>query len=189
MSTLQETLKSYFPNLKEASLNALVKHSSNLKSTKGTKLISEGKRHHYFYLIIKGSVKSYYSKGSKEICMWFAFENEAIGTISTFEGLPSKETVELLEDSELIKLNIKKIKELTRTDLSICHLINELIIEHTLFLEERLYQLQFMTSEERYKSLLKTTPEILQKVSITDIASFLGVSRETLSRIRAKKSF
>ena len=183
---LQEKLKLLFPDLEEESLIALLKHSSYSKSTKGTKLISEGKRHGYFYIILKGGVKSYYSKESKEVCMWFAFENEAMGTTTTYEGFPSKETVELLEDSELIRFKIEKLKELTRTDLSISHLINDLIIEHTLCIEERLYQLQFMTSEDRYKVLLETTPEILQKVSLTDIASYLGLSRETLSRIRSK---
>jgi CRP-like cAMP-binding protein len=176
-SELQETLKSFFPNLEEESLNALMKHSSYLKSTKGTKLISEGKRHNYFYLILKGGVKSYYSKESREVCMWFAFENETMGTITTYEGFPSKETVELLEDSELIKFNIEKIKELTLADLSISNLINNLIIEHTLCIEERLYQLQFMTSQKRYKALLETTPEILQKVSLTDIASYIAMVR------------
>lgn len=44
-----------------------------------------------------------------------------------------------------------------------------------------------MTSEQRYRALIKTAPEVLQNVSLTDIASFLGVSRETLSRIRANK--
>lgn len=187
ISEIQETLRAYNPNLGDTSLKAFMKHSSHLKSTKGTKLISEGKRHHYFYLIIKGGVKSYYSKGSREVCMWFAFENEAIGSTTTYEGLPSKETVELIEDSELIKFNIKRIKELAQTELSISNLINNLIKEHALYLEERIYQLQFMTSEERYKRLLEMSPEILQKVSITDIASYLGMSRETLSRIRAKK--
>ena len=184
-SGLQATIKTYFPNLKEGSLNEFVKHSSFLKSTKGTKLISEGKRHNYFYLIITGGAKSYYSKESREICMWFAFENEAIGTMTTYEGLPSKETVELLEGSELIRFEIEKIKELSRTSLSVIHLLNDLVIEHTLCIEERLYQLQFMSSEERYNALFETTPEILQRVSLTDIASFLGISRETLSRIRA----
>jgi CRP-like cAMP-binding protein len=185
-SELQKTLKSFFPNLGEESLDAFMKHASYLKSTKGTKLISEGKRHRYFYLILKGSVKSYYSKESREVCTWFAFKNEVIGTITTYEGLPSKETIELLEDSELIKFNIEKIKELTHTDLSISHLMNVIIIEHTLYLEERLYQLQFMTSKKRYKVLYKSTPEIFQEVSLTDIASYLGVTRETLSRIRSK---
>ncbi len=186
-SKLQETLQSYFPNLEEGSLNTILKYSSYLKSIKGTKLISEGKRHHYIYLIIKGSVKSYYSKDSKEVCVWFSLENELIGTISTIQGDTSKETIELLEDSELIKLNIEKIKELTQTDLSISNLLNKLWEEHATFLEERLYQLQFMNSHERYQALIKDTPEILQRVSLTDIASFLGMSRETLSRIRAKK--
>jgi CRP-like cAMP-binding protein len=186
-SELQEILQSYLPILEEGSLNAIVKYSSYLKCTKGTKLISEGKRHRYIYLIIKGSVKSYYLKDSKEVCMWFSLENEIIGTTSTIQGDTSKETIELLEDSELIKLNIEKIKELTQTDLSISNMLNNLWEEHTIFLEERLYQLQFMNSHERYKALIKDTPEILQRVSLTDIASFLGVSRETLSRIRAKK--
>jgi CRP-like cAMP-binding protein len=181
-SELQETLISYFPGLDEDSLNAFVKHSSYLEPTKGKVLISEGKRHHYFYLIIKGSAKSYYSKESRDVCTWFAFENETIGTITTYQGYQSKETIELLEDSELIKFNIEKIKELMSTDLSISLLINNLIIEHTLWVEERLYQLQFTSSEERYKTLLETTPEIMQRVSLTDIASYLGVSRETLNK-------
>ena len=185
-SELQKILKSFFPNLEEESLDAFIKHASYLKSTKGTKLISEGKRHLYFYLILKGGVKSYYSKESREVCMWFAFKNEVVGTITTYESLPSKETVELLEDSELIKFNIEKIKELTLTDLSISHLMNGIIIGHTLYLEERLYQLQFMTSKKRYKVLYESTPEIFQEVSLTDIASYLGVTRETLSRIRSK---
>lgn len=187
ISEIQKVLKSYFPNLEETSLTDFVKHSAYIKFSKGTQLISEGKRHHYFYLIIKGGAKSYYLKDSREVCMWFAFENEAIGTTTTYEGLPSKETVELTEDSELIKCNIKKIKELAQTDLSISHLINNLLTEHTLYMEERIYRLQFITGEERYKRLLEMNPKILQKVSITDIASYLGVSRETLSRIRAKK--
>jgi len=186
-SDLQGTLKSYFPTLRESSLNAFVEHSSYLEAAKGTVLISEGKRHPYFYLIIKGSAKSYYSKESKDACTWFAFENEFIGTMSTYKGYPSKESIELLEDSELIKFNIEKIKELMNNDLPISLLINNLIIEIALWYEERLYQLQFTSSKERYKTLLETTPEITQKVSLTDIASYLGVSRETLSRIRAKK--
>ena len=189
-SEIQEKLQSYFSVIEEGSLNAIVKYSSFLESIKGTKLISEGERHHYIYLIIKGSVKSYYSKDSKdskEVCVWFSLENEIIGTTSTIQGDTSKETIELLEDSELIKLNIEKIKELTQTDLSISNVLNSLWEEHATFLEERLYQLQFMNSQERYKALIKDNPEILQRVSLTDIASFLGVSRETLSRIRAKK--
>lgn len=183
---LKKILNTQFPNLDKESLGAIAELSSYIKLAKGRKLIAEGSRHSYFYLILEGGVKSYYSKELRDVCMWFAFKNEVIGTITTYQGLRSKETVELLEDSELIKFNVGKIKELIRTDLSISHLINDLIIEHTLCLEERLYQLQFLSGEERYNALQETSPQILQKVSLTDIASFLGISRETLSRIRSK---
>ncbi len=186
-SELEKIVKHYFPNLNGGSLNSVTKQSSFFKSTKGTRLISEGKRHNYFYISLKGAVKSYYSKDSREVCTWFAFENEAIATMSTFEGFPSKETIELLENCEFIRFNIQQLKELSKSDLQIIHLLNALTVEHTLCIEERLYQLQFMTSEERYNTLIDNSPEILQRVSLTDIASYLGVSRETLSRIRGKK--
>jgi CRP-like cAMP-binding protein len=186
-SILKNKVNSLFPNLGESSLDSFVENATYLKSTKGTKLISEGKRHHYFYLILNGGVKSYYRKDSKEVALWFAFENETVATINTFRGLPSNETIELLEDSELIRFKTKPIKELTQTNLAISNLMTELITEHAVFLEQRLYQLQFMSSEERYKALINVAPEVLQKVSLTDISSYLGVSRETVSRIRRKK--
>jgi CRP-like cAMP-binding protein len=184
---LKETVKSYFPNLEEEALDSIIKHSSYLKSNKGENLISEGKRHHYFYLLIKGGVKSYYAKESKEVCTWFAFENEIIGTTSTLQGLPSNESIQLLEDSRLIRFNTQKMNELTQTNLKMCQLLNSLWAEHSLFLEARLRLLQFTNSQERLEALIKYNTEILQRVSLTDISSFLGVSRETLSRIRAKK--
>ena len=61
------------------------------------------------------------------------------------------------------------------------------LFDYTLWLENRLYQLQFMTSQERYYALVDSTPQLLQKVSLTDIASYLGISRETLSRIRKQR--
>ena len=81
----------------------------------------------------------------------------------------------------------EKINELTQTNLSISNLMSDIWSDHAVFLEERLHQLQFMDSDEKYKALILHNPEILQRVSLTEIASFLGVSRETLSRIRAKK--
>ncbi len=184
---LQSTLKSYFPQLNEDSLHLFAQDASILNVAKGTKLITEKKRHHYFYLIVEGSAKAYYFKDSKEICSWFAFENEILSSMKTFNEEPSNETIVLMEDSKLIQFNTKAIKALAATNIDVSQLIIDLITEHAVFLEYRLYQLQFMSSEERYEALIKTTPEVLQKVSLTDIASFLGISRETLSRIRAKK--
>jgi CRP-like cAMP-binding protein len=186
-SEFKKIIESIFQNIDNETIDIIIKHSSFLKSNKGENLIFQGKRHHYFYLLIKGSVKSYYTKESKEVCTWFAFENEIIGTTSTLQGLPSNESIQLLEDSRLIRFNTQKMNELTQTNLKMCQLLNSLWAEHSLFLEAKLRLLQFTNSQDRLEALIKYNSEILQRVSLTDIASFLGVSRETLSRIRAKK--
>ena len=186
-SDLKQFIKTRFPNLDESIIEILSAHTNYIKHTKGTKIITEGKRHNYFYFILQGSVKSYYLKEAKAVCSWFAFENDIVATMKSFVGKPSNETIELLEDTELIQINTEKFIQIAETDLSISQLIIELISEHANFLEDRLYQLQFMSSKERYESLVKAVPEVLQRLSLTDIASFLGVSRETVSRIRARK--
>lgn len=186
-SKLQKTLSIHFPDLNQESLKFIFTNASIITPKKGTKLIHEGKRHRYFYLILEGGVKSYYLKDSKEICTWFKFKDEFIGTLPTHEGLPSKETIEVLEDSELIKFNTEPLKKLSKKNLFIANLFFSVLFDYTLWLENRLYQLQFMTSQERYYALVDSTPELLQKVSLTDIASYLGISRETLSRIRKQR--
>lgn len=184
---LKSVLHSLFPALKEESINALIGFCVFKEVSKNTEIISEGKYHHYSYIILKGGVKSYYFKDPKKVCIWFAFENEIIGSMSTFQGLTSRETIVFLEDSSVIQIQIQKLKELAQRDLSISQLLNDLLTEHVLFTEEKLRQLQFMTAQERYTALLDKAPGILQRVSLTDIASYLGVSRETLSRIRAMR--
>lgn len=184
-SEIKIFLKSLCSYLESNTLNEVAEFSDYLKLSKGTELIQEGKRHHYFYFITKGGVKSYYLKDGKEICTWFAFEEEMVSTIKTFEGLTSNETIKLLEDSEFIRISTKAFKNLAGTKISVSRFISKFITEHAVFLEELLY-LQSKPGKERYEKLIKTEPQILQRVSLTELASFLALSRETLSRIRSK---
>lgn len=177
-------VKTFLPDLEEMPSAEILKFISLIKKPKGTKLFSEGKRHSNFYFIIKGTAKSYYLKDGKEVCLWFAFENDTLGSIMTYNGEPSNETIELLEDSELICYKSDALKRLAKENLAVSNLSYKMLEEHALFLEYRLQQLLFMSSKERYENLLKAAPEVFQRVSLTDIASYLGVSRETLSRIR-----
>lgn len=184
---LKHTLHSLFPILTEESLNAFISYCEYQQVSKHTTIISEGKRHPYLYIILQGAVKSYYLKDGKEVCIWFAFEHEIIGSMATFYDLPSRETIEFLEDAKLLRIQMKQLKELAQRDLSTSQMFNNLLMEHVMFTEDKLRQLQFMTAQERYAALLEQEASILQRVSLTDIASYLGVSRETLSRIRAQK--
>ena len=184
-SEIKTYLKSLYSYLESNTLNEVAEFCDYLKLSKGTELIQEGKRHQFFYFITKGSIKSFYLKEGKEICTWFAFENEMASTMKTFEGLPSTETIKLLEDSEFIKINSKAFKKLAENKMSMSRLINELLIEHAVFLEALLY-LKSIPAKDRYQLLVKDQPHLFQRISLTDLASFIGINRETLSRIRSK---
>ncbi len=177
-------LKSLYSYLDSNTLNEITAFSDYQKLSKGTELIQQGKKHEYFYFITKGSVKSYYLQEGNEICTWFAFEKEMITTIKTFEGRSSNETIKLLEDSEFIRIKTEAFKNLIQTKKSLIRLMDELMTRHAVFLEELLY-LRAKPGKERYEILIKEEPQLLQRVSLTDLASFLGLSRETLSRIRS----
>ena len=177
---------SYLAGLSDETYDVFMEFAIIKEYPKGKILIEHGKKNEFVFFLISGSAKSYNYKDSKQICLWFAFESDCIATIRSLDDLISQETVELLEDSELIQIKLGELMTLSNQFTSISSLILQLLKEHILFLEYKLNGLQFMTSEERYDKLIRDFPEVLQRVSLTDIASYLGLSRETLSRIRRK---
>ena len=177
---------SYLAGLSDETYDVFMEFAIIKEYPKGKILIEHGKKNEFVFFLISGSAKSYNYKDSKQICLWFAFESDCIATIRSLDDLISQETVELLEDSELIQIKLGDLMTLSNQFTSISSLILQLLKEHILFLEYKLNGLQFMTSEERYDKLIRDFPEVLQRVSLTDIASYLGLSRETLSRIRRK---
>ena len=179
-----QKIVSYFAGLSDEAYDVFMNFAIEKEYPKGEILIEHGKKNEFIFFLISGSAKSYNFKDSKQICLWFAFEGDCIATIRSFDDLISQETVELLEDSELIQIELDDLMTLSNQFISIRYLMFQLLKEHIVFLEYKLNGLQFMTSEERYNKLIHDFPEVLQRVSLTDIASYLGNSRETLSRIR-----
>ena len=183
---LSRKIVSYLAGLSDETYDVFMEFAIIKEYPKGKILIEHGKKNEFVFFLISGSAKSYNYKDSKQICLWFAFESDCIATIRSLDDLISQETVELLEDSELIQIKLGDLMTLSNQFTSISSLMVQLLKEHILFLEYKLNGLQFMTSEERYAKLIRDYPEVLQRVSLTDIASYLGISRETLSRIRRK---
>jgi hypothetical protein len=72
------------------------------------------------------------------------------------------------------------------SNVQIANFINAIIEEYALFLEDKIYFSQMMSSMDKYLVLLEQDPQLFQRIPLTYIASFLGISRETLSRLRAK---
>ncbi|OSY89584.1 hypothetical protein WH52_01160 [Tenacibaculum holothuriorum] len=169
-----------------SALQPLLNHISVIEKNKGTLLIKQGYRHSYSYFILQGLARVFYQKGDSEINFWFGLENEPLGSMDTLKGNASKVSIELLEPCRLIQFNIASLQKELKDDPVTITLLRTVMEEYAIFLEERLFGLQGLSANERYKYLLQTEPSIFQRVSSTYIASYLGMSRETLSRLRSK---
>jgi CRP-like cAMP-binding protein len=161
-------------------------HLSILHLNKKHVLIKENQCHDFAYFVIKGAVRSYYLKDGVEVNTWFALENDMVGSLQNFKNCPSRTTIELVENSSLISIDLKQIKPLMLRNVQIANFINAIIEEYALFLEDKVYFSQMMSSMDKYLVLLEQDPQLFQRIPLTYIASFLGISRETLSRLRAK---
>lgn len=155
--------------------------------SKGERLISIGERCSQLYFINKGLLRGYYFLDGKEVTNWFAQEEEFATCFYAFIAeKPSFEHIQALEDGELTALGYTALQKLYAS-FPETERIGRLITEnYYIRLEERMLNLQFKTARERYQKLISSKPLLLQRASLGQIASYLGITQETLSRIRAE---
>lgn len=166
----------------------LEKHFQILTLPKGHQLVKEGQYSDKLFLILKGSAKAFYLKDGKTITDWFAFENDFICAINSyFLFIPSPHYIELLEESTLLLLHRDNMLKLCDQFHEIERLARISITKTMLQIQQRIVALQFETASQRYQNLTSIYPDIELRVPLGDIASFLGITQETLSRIRAPK--
>lgn len=186
MNPLIKELKNFGTISLEAELD-FHKRVVRLVRKKSSFYIKEGQTSSGLFIIEKGLVRMFYRKGDKEINSLFALENEVMTSSRTFFfELPSKENIQFLEDSIIYSISRKDLYELCSLYPEI-NTIERLATEaYSLALEDRIFSLQTLTAFERYEELVRDNPQILQRVSLGHIASYLGVTLETISRIRKK---
>lgn len=154
---------------------------------KGSCLLKADKVEHTIYFIKKGIVRAYVDYSDKEVTFWFGREGDTIVSMRSYiSNQKGYESVVLLEDSSLFKLRTSDLQELFSKDIHIANWGRKFAERELVKTEERLISLQFMTAQERYKKLIKESPDLLQRVQLGYIASYLGITQVSLSRIRAK---
>lgn len=153
-----------------------------------TILVRDGQVADRMFFILNGALRAYYIHGDKEYTDWFMFENMFACSLSAFFGaVPSPQCIETLEETDVLMLTRQHLDDLCKKhhDMS---LLNGRILSHSLVtLQTGFIDQRFRTAPERYALLLEHYPEALKRVPLKYIASYLGISQETLSRIRAKK--
>ena len=151
-------------------------------------LLKEGQIAKNIYFLGTGTCRAFYFSEAKEITNWFMSEGDiVISVFSFFTQSPSLENIELLEDAIVYSMSFEQLQAIY-THFPEFNLHGRLITEQYYMLsEQRNFALKKQTAKQRYDTLLKQYPQILQKASLGQIASYLGISQETLSRIRSFK--
>lgn len=140
------------------------------------------------YFINKGIARIYYLKDGIDITESFAFENNIIARVeSLFTGKPSRKAIQILEDAELVAINSVQLFQLYDRFPDVERLFRKIFEAAYVDTVNRIESIQFHTAEERYNVLLTEAPGIIQRVPLKYIASYLGITQVSLSRIRAMK--
>ena len=137
------------------------------------------------YFIEKGIARTFYYKDGKDITHWIAVERDFVGSMSSFFlRKPGNKMVETLEYCVLWEFENSKLESLFESNAELAK-IGRLFAYYGLSLmEERFDNLHFNSAKERLEILQSKQPELFQRVPLGIIASYLGMSQETLSRIR-----
>ncbi|AYQ34359.1 Crp/Fnr family transcriptional regulator [Runella sp. SP2] len=139
--------------------------------------------------VVKGCVREYYlNEQTEEVVVWFGLEKDiAVSLPSFISQKPSHTAIQAIEPTKVIQVSREDLYQLYDQFHEIERL-GRIIAEHYLMNSDSyIKELQTQNAAERYQHLMEQKPQILQRVPLSMIASFLGISGETLSRIRAKR--
>jgi CRP/FNR family transcriptional regulator, anaerobic regulatory protein len=156
--------------------------------SKGDLLFKQGEICQHLFYIEKGLVRVYYySDSGKEITAWFSAESTLVTAIDSFYyHRPTRDYCEVLEDSVILPINFSELDLILNSEKG-ARLAFYILYEITRKMTEYISSIKFQSAEERYRALIKENPGIQQRTSLGHIASYLGITQETLSRIRANK--
>lgn len=167
----------------------LSNNSKFLVLPKGEILVREGQYSDKTFFIYSGCARAYYLKDGKDISDWFAFENDFISSINSFFlNIPSPHFIELLEDSVLLEISRMDAEKISDEHHDFERLSKIVVTKTMLQQQERISSIQFHSAEQRYDNILSIRPDITQRIPLTHIASYIGITLETLSRIRNFKN-
>ncbi len=151
---------------------------------KKTQLLIEGYSVNDLFYVEKGLVRVYYLKDGKEITDWFGTGDTYLTSILGFyQNKKSTQYIETIEDSVIYTIKKSEIERFCKNNPEIEREYRQIITNHLIRLQQRITALQFYSASERYQLLLRKNPYVVKRASRTDIASYLGISLETLSRV------
>lgn len=185
-TTFISLLLQFEPLPKEA-ISVIESKLQRLELPKRHILLKQGSVCNYLFFIEKGMARNYYERDKTDLTIDIVLEGELLVAFDSFVSRqPSNENIEFLEDSIITALHYDDLQELYH-QFPIMERIGRCIAEHNYnSLAAKNYRQKFYSTTQRYEHLFNTKIELIRRSPIGVIASYLGMSIETLSRIRSR---
>lgn len=177
-------IKSLYP-LSEQSVSGLINLTTKIAIPKGSIIIHQGHVEKCMYFIEEGLVRAYSDGAEKQVTFWFGMPGDYIISAQSFvHNKPGYESMEALEDCILYEINTAEFHTLLKDNAELANWSRKLAENEFLKLEKMFISRQFKTATQVYVELLEQIPSLPNRVPLKHIASFLGISQVSLSRIR-----
>lgn len=188
---MYEPLKHYIRRtvaISETDLEYCCRFFQEEHAVRGSNLLSQGQHSQRTYFVLKGCLRLFYlNSDGQESTRYLAFENQmATALVSFISGKPTQETLQALEDSHLLYIHhddFQKLRdEIPAWDAFYCRYVEKAYVNTV----SHLFTFTHLDAMERYQLLLKKNPEIVRRLPNKIVASYLHISQETLSRLKAR---
>jgi len=157
--------------------------------SKGTLLVTSGQHCDHIFFVSKGVLRGYVKQENKDITTWITAEAEIVTSISSYyQQIPSIENIEALEDCILISVH-RDDMHYTYEHFPEMNIVARIILEkYYQDAEERAYICRLTDATAKYHRFINTKSNLLNRIPLKFVASYLGMTLETLSRIRSRLS-
>lgn len=180
-------VKEEFERLSCSVKSELIAHMKSVHFKKNEIILKEGEICYGIFYIKKGCCRNFFMNGSRDITTSIALDGQLI--FSSNSSLNEQEAImyiQALEDTNCLFIEHDAIKDLLSTNLEFNDFIRRATSSHYKQMSEMLNTIRALSALERYEYFIEEMPILIQRVPLQYLASFLGMSKETLSRMRSQ---
>lgn len=170
--------------LSDEALHCLEEEMEEIHFSKNEQAFREGDPERYVWFVEKGLTRAYVERDGRDITLWFSSDGDMVNTVY-------RETVayhlEMVEDTILLRIPIRRWEALLEHSLELSNWARKLLMAYMAEYEDYFINDSWGEAREQYESLMRTQPDLFRKVPLKHIASYLQITPQSLSRIRASR--
>ncbi len=187
MADFAQFCNRFFP-LEKGVLDELVKNTQTKTFKKGEYILKDGQVCRHLFFINHGLAKSFFMKDGKEFIMRFFAEDFMFSVFDSYvQQTPSNYAIIALEDTTVTLISHDKMEELCKKHHGIEAFFRRLVSLVTIRMMKRISGMLEENAAARYTQFVTENKDIIQRISLGDLAQYLGITQQSLSRIRAQK--